>query len=222
MILLDLQTARGLLDILALLLLVTGLGLVLVRRLDNAIWLLAGQGVLLASAAAVVACTLGSAHAFVAVAITVVVKVIVVPWIMLAALREVRVRREIEVVVSSRLSLLLAIGLVLVAYYVVGPISVAGEFLTRNALPAAVSMLLLGLLTMLIRKKALSQVVGIVAMENGLYLMAVVATNGLPLAVELGVAIDLVVAVLVMGFVVRQIHRTFDTINTDRLQMLRG
>ncbi len=222
MVLLDLQTAQGLLDSLALLLLVTALGMVLVRRLDNGIRLLAVQGVLLACAAAVVALTVGGGHAFVAVAITVAIKVIAVPGILLSALREVRVKREIEVVVAPRLAMMLAIGLVLVAYYVVGPISVAGGFLTRNALPAAVSMLLLGLLTMLIRKKALSQVVGIVAMENGLYLMAVVATNGLPLAVELGVAIDLLVAVLVMGFVVRQIHRTFDTINTDRLQMLRG
>ena len=75
---------------------------------------------------------------------------------------------------------------------------------------------------MLIRKKALSQIIGIVSMENGLYLMAVVATHGLPLAVELGVAIDLVTGVLVMGLFARQIHRTFDTINTDRLRALRG
>lgn len=222
MVLLDLQTSQRLLDSLALLLLVTGLGLVLVRRLDKAIQLLALQGGLLACAAAVVALSLGSGHAFVAVAITVAIKVVAVPVILFSALREVRVKREIETVVSSRQALLLAIGLVLVAYYVAGPLSVAGGFLTRNALPAAVSMLLLGLLTMLIRKKALSQVVGIVAMENGLYLMAVVATNGLPLAVELGVAVDLVVAVLVMGVVVRQIHQIFDTINTDHLQMLRG
>ena len=59
-------------------------------------------------------------------------------------------------------------------------------------------------------------------MENGLYLMAVVATQGLPLAVELGVAIDLAVGVLVMGIFARQIHRTFDTINTDHLRTLRG
>ncbi len=222
MVLFELQAAQRLLDSLSLLLLATALGLVLVRRLDTAIKLLALQGGLLACAAAVVALSLGSAHAFVAVAVTVAVKAVAVPAILLYALREVRVKREIEVVVAPRESLLLAIGLVLVAYYVVGSLSVEGGFLTRNALPAAVSMLLLGLLTMLIRKKALTQVVGIVAMENGLYLMAVVATNGLPLAVELGLAVDLLVAVLVMGVVVRQIHRVFDSIDTDRLQMLRG
>ncbi|MHB0869248.1 MAG: NADH-quinone oxidoreductase subunit K [Chloroflexota bacterium] len=222
MLILDLQAARGLLDILALLLLATSLGLTSVRRLDSAIRLLAGQGLLLACAAAVVALASGSGHAYLAVLITVAIKVLAVPGILLSALREVRIKREIELVVTPRQLLLLAIGLVLVAYYGVSPIQVAGEFITRNALPAAVSMMLLGLLTMLIRKKALSQIVGIVAIENGLYLMAVVATNGLPLAVELGVAVDLAVGVLVMGVVARQIHRTFDTINTDRLQTLKG
>ncbi len=222
MVLLDLKTAHGLLDSLALLLLATALGLVLVRRLDNAIRLLAGQGVLLACAAATVAMSSGDLHSFAAMIITVAIKAVVVPGILLSALREVRIKREIEAVVAPRIALVLAIGLVLVAYYVASPLAVAGEFATRNALPAALSMLLLGLLTMLIRKKALSQVAGIVAMENGLYLMAVVATNGLPLAVELGVAVDLAVGVLVMGFLARLIHRTFDSINTDLLQMLRG
>jgi hydrogenase-4 membrane subunit HyfE len=113
-------------------------------------------------------------------------------------------------------------ALVLIAYYVVGPLHASDDSLTRNALPAALSMLLIGLFTMLIRKQALSQVIGIVAMENGLYLMAVVATRGLPLAVELGLAVDLAVGVLVMGILVRRIHRAFGTINTDHLRTLRG
>ncbi len=218
----DLQTAQGLLDSLALLLLATALGSVLLRRLEDSIRLLAGQGALLAAAAVVVALATGSPHAFIAVGLTVLVKVLVVPGILLFALREVRIKREIETVLPQRPALLLAIGLVLVAYYVVGPLRPLDGFLTRNALPAAISMLLIGIFTMLIRKKALSQVAGIVAMENGLYLMAVVATHGLPLAVELGVAVDLAVGVLVMGIVAREIHRTFDTINTDHLQTLRG
>ena len=222
MILLDLQTAQRLLDTLALLLLATALGSVPIRRMRSSIRLLTGQGLLLAAAAAVVALATGSPHAYFAVALTVAVKVLVVPGILLYALREVRVKREMEMVLPPRPAMLLAIGLVIVAYYVAGPLRTMDGFLTRNALPAALSMLLVGLFTMLIRKKALSQVVGIVAMENGLYLMTVVATQGLPLAVEMGVAIDLAVGVLVMGIVARQIHRTFDSINTDHLQTLRG
>ncbi|MBI2955214.1 MAG: hydrogenase [Chloroflexi bacterium] len=218
----DVESARGLLNVVSLLLLLTAPASVLLRRLGDSIVLLAGQGALLAAAAAVVALATGTSHAYVAVAITVAIKVLAVPGILLLVLREVTIKKEVEAVISQRLALLLAIGLVLVAYYIAGPLAPQEGFVTGNSLPAAVSMLLIGLLNMLTRKKAISQVIGIVAMENGLYLMAVTATQGLPLAVELGVGIDLVVGVMVMGFVTREIHRTFNTINTDRLQTLRG
>lgn len=222
MIVLDVETARRILDNLALLLLATALWSVLVRRLDSSIRLLALQGLLLAAAAATVALTTGTGHAYIAVGITLAIKVVAVPGILLFVLREVRIKREVEVVLARRFALPLAIGLVLVAFHVVGPLEGLDGLLGRQALPAAVAMLLIGLLNMLIRKKALSQIIGIVTMENGLYLMAVVATQGLPLAVELGVAADLVTGVLVMSLYTRQIHRTFDTINTDRLRTLRG
>lgn len=93
MILLDNQAARGLLDTLALLLLATALGSVLVRRLEHSIRLLAAQGVLLAAAAAVVALATGTTHALIAAALTLAVKVVVVPGILLFAQREVRVTK---------------------------------------------------------------------------------------------------------------------------------
>lgn len=222
MILIELDDARGILDAIALLLLATALGSVLIRRLHRSVHLLALQGLFLAAAAAVVAAATGTAHAYLAVAITILVKVLIVPAVLMFALREVRLKREVGSVLAKRPAFLLAMGLVMVSYYVVSPLQAMEGFLTRNALPAALAMLLIGLFNMLIRKTALNQVVGIVAMENGLYSMAIVATQGLPLAVELGVAIDLAVLVLVMGVVVRQIHRTFDTINVDSLRTLRG
>jgi len=220
--LIDFQTARTLLDNISLLLLAAAVGSVLLRKLDSSIRLLAAQGLLLAAGAGVVAMATGTVHAYVAVALTLLIKVLVVPAILLHALREVRIKRETEAVLSRRITLPIAIGLVFVAYYVAGPYNDLDGLLARNALPAAVSMLFIGLLSMLTQKKALSQVIGIVAMENGLYLMAVVATQGLPLAVELGVAVDVVVGVLVMGMFARLIHRTFDTIDTDHLRALRG
>lgn len=218
----DLETARALLNNISLLLLATALVSVFIRRLDSLIHLLAAQGLLLAGAAAAVALTTGTVHSYLAVAITLLIKALIVPGVLLFVLREVRIKREIEAVVSQRLAVLLAIALVLVSYYAVGPLVSRDGSLAGNALPAAVSMLLISFLSMLIRKKAISQVVGIVAMENGLYLLAVVATQGLPLAVELGVAVDVVVGVIVMGVVARRIHRTFNSINTDNLRMLRG
>lgn len=222
MILIDVDAARILMDSIALLLLATALASVVTRKLASSIRLLAVQGLLLAAAAATVALATGAAHSYLAVGITLAVKVLAVPGILLYALREVRIKREVDAAVSRRLALPIAVALVLVAYYVTGPFNSLDGLLARNALPAAVSMLFIGLLSMLTHKKALSQIIGIVAMENGLYLMAVVATDGLPLAVELGIAVDVVIGVLVMGMFTRQINQTFDTINTDHLRALRG
>lgn len=220
--LIDEYTAGELLDRAALLLLAIAFVSVMVRRLDSSIRLLAAQGVVLALAATAVALAEGSVHAWFAVALTVSVKAVFVPAVLARALRGSRIRNEVEMVLPVKTALLLGIGLVLVAFYVVEPLGPLGAFRTANALPAAVSVLFLGLLNMLTRRKALCQIVGLVTMENGLYLIAIAATKGLPLAVELGIAVDLAVGVAIMSIFARQIHHAFDTTNTDRLRSLRG
>ena len=82
--------------------------------------------------------------------------------------------------------------------------------------------MLLGLLAMLVQRGALGQVIGLVTMENGLYFAAVAATHGLPFVVELGVAVDALVAVVVMTLLSRRMHDTLGTTNTDLLRSLRG
>ncbi|MBI4496902.1 MAG: hypothetical protein HY689_03255 [Chloroflexi bacterium] len=219
---LDPETTRSLLDALAVVLLGITLGSVLAHRLDHAIFLLAAQGIILTGAATVAALAGGGSHGAAAVALTLAVKVLGIPGVLLFALREVHAPREMEVTLPYRLALPVAVGLVLVAYRVVGPLGPLDAFGTHNALPVSIAMLLVGLFTMLIRKKALSQVGGLVTMENGIYFAALTATHGLPLPVELGIALDLLVGVAVMALVSRQIHRAFATTDTDRLRSLRG
>ena len=220
--LLDASVARDAVDALALCLLATGLFSTLLHRLSSFITLVVVQGLLLSGCAAVVAVTTGELHAYLALAVTIVVKVLGVPAILTFALRRVRQRREIEPVISHKLAFVVAVGLALLAYLVAGPIARAGSQTAPNALPAAVTLLLLGLFTMAIRGAALTQVVGLVMAENGIYLAAVAVTRGLPLAVELGVGVDILVGVLVMGLVARQIDLTFASTSTDRLRALRG
>jgi hydrogenase-4 component E len=222
MLTLSTDVPRNILDLLASLLLVTALLSVLVRRIAYAIVLLAGQGVLLASAAGVVALTSGEVHAYIATAATLVVKGVGIPWLLSYALRDVRLKYEVAMLVPPNLALPIAAALVLVAYEVTGGLGPLDAYSTHNVMPAAVAMLLVGLFTMLVRKKAISQVISLVAMENGVYLAAVVAIRGLPLTVEVGIALDLLMAVVVMGMVIREISRIFETINTDRLAKLRG
>jgi hydrogenase-4 component E len=216
------DTARSALDTLALLLLATAIGLVMAYRIDYAIALLAAQGALLTTVAATSALVELGLHTVLAAVVTFAVKVVAIPLVLRRSLRPVALKREVEFVISPRLALLVAVALVFVAYYVAGPLGVLDDRFSPNALPAALALLLIGLFCMLTRRTALSQVIGLVCLENGIYLAAIIATNGLPLVVELGVAIDVLIGVVVMTEVSRELHRTFDTINTDRLRSLRG
>lgn len=216
------DTARSILDTLALFLLASALGLVLAYRIDYSIGLLGIQGLLLTAVAATSALVEFSLHTVLALLVTFAVKVVAIPLVLRRSLRPIALKHESEFVIAPRLALLAAIGLVFVAYYVASPLRVLDQRFSPNALPAALGLLLIGLFCMLTRRTALSQVIGLVCLENGIYFAAIIATNGLPLAVELGVAIDVLIGVVVMTEVSREMHRTFDTINTDRLRSLRG
>jgi hydrogenase-4 component E len=202
-----------------------GLALIgtIVRRLDLAIWLLATQGVALSLGAGAVALAEGAWRPWAAFMVALLVKAIAIPVILHTLLRRITLRREVETVVPIKLAFPLGIGLVLVAYYALGRVSAggAGRFDAPNALPAALALQLLGLFVMVTRKKALTQVIGLVTMENGIYLATVAATGSLPFLVEFGVAMDVLTGVAVMGLVIHEINRLFGEINTDRLQALR-
>lgn len=219
---LDAATARAWIDTVSLLLMATALASTLLLRIESFVRLLAIQGILLGAAAGVVALSAGDLHAYLALAVTLAVKAVGVPLALTYALRRVGRRGGAGTVVARKLLFVLAVALALLAFYVTGPIARTEAGATPNALPSAMALLLVGLLTMCTRKTALAQVVGLVMLENGIYLAALVVTRGLPLAVELGVAVDILVGVLVMGLVVQQIERTFASMDTDRLRALRG
>jgi hydrogenase-4 component E len=212
----------GIIDALAVGLLATALLSVAVRRLDAAIWLLVTQALILAGVAGAITAVTGATHVLVATGLTLVIKGIVLPLVLFRVLRGVRVRQEVELVVPIQVALLIAVGIIFVSYHAVGAFGLPGVVPSRHALPVAVALMLIGLGLMIGRRKALSQVVGLIIMENGVYLAALIATTGLPLAVELGVAFDLLVGVLLLGVFSHRINETFDTINTDRLRALRG
>ncbi|MGH2559526.1 MAG: NADH-quinone oxidoreductase subunit K [Thermomicrobiales bacterium] len=196
----------------------------ILRHLESAIWLLVAQGVLLGVAAGAAALAEMEWRAWAAFAAAVVVKAVAIPLILRHVLRRIAVPREVETVIPLKVAFPMAVGLVLVAYHAIEPFTRAasGGFDAPNALPAALGLLLLGLFTMVIRKKALTQVIGLVTMENGLYLAAVAATGGLPFAVEFGVALDVLTGVAIMALVMHEINRMFGDVNIDRLRALRG
>lgn len=217
-------TAGSVIDAAALGLLALALAGTIVRHLETAILLLAAQGILLALAAGAAALSEMEWRTWAAFAVAVMVKTFVIPGILWLVLNRMAVKRDIESVLPVKLAFPLAAALVPIAYRAIEPFTddSLSAYQAANALPVALALLLIGLFTMVTRKKALTQVIGLVTMENGLYLAAVAATHGLPFAVEFGVAMDVLTGVAVMGLVIHEINRLFGTTNVDRLQTLRG
>lgn len=192
------------------------------HRLKDIVLLLTVQAVMLAGVSAVVASVSGIMHVYFAAGITLVVKGILIPAVLLYILKKIVVAPKVESFFSMRASLVISLILVIISYYVAGPDLISEGPLTKNGLPISVSLALIGLFIMVSRKKALMQVIGLITMENGLYLMTVSATYGMPLMVEIGIFFDLLVGVIIMGVLAYRINQTFDTINTDKLNNLKG
>jgi hydrogenase-4 component E len=208
-------------NLLALAAVALALLLIASRRLNLVIILLGAQSIVLGAMAGLVALASVSLHIGIAAALAILVKGLLVPRILFLVLDRIRVRREIEPVVPGKVALVLAAGLIVLAYWVTRPLRLPTITGAEHALPAAVALMLLGGLVMVTRRKAISQIAGLMVMENGLYLAAMVVTAGMPLMVELGVFFDVLIGVLVMGIIAFRINQTFDTINVDRLRRLK-
>lgn len=214
--------AGSLIDALAVLLIATSIGMVGARRLRELILLLAAQSLLLGVVALTVAFSTGNWHIYIAAALTFTVKVVAIPAYLFWVLRRIRIAGNLAEILPRKGSLIIALTLVLLVYWQVSYVHVPTAIVSVHALPAAVSLVLLGMLLMLIRSKALTQIVGLMCMENGLYLFAMSTTYGMPIVVELGVLFDILVAVLLMGVFAFRINNTFDTINVNTMRDLKG
>jgi hydrogenase-4 component E len=113
-----------------------------------------------------------------------------------------------------------AVGLVIFSYWLVLPIVQQELLFTRNILAVSLALVLIGLLMMVFRQQAIAQVLGFMSMENGLFLAAVSATGGMPLVVELGVAFDVLVAMVLFGVFFFRIRESIDSLDVDRLNQL--
>ena len=130
-------------------------------------------------------------------------------------------QRELQPYVNVVTSLLLSGLLVLLAYVIARPLVLVSDSPTRGGLPLAMGLVFVGLFVVITRKNALAQIVGFLVMENGIALLAVLATFGIPIIVELGVFLDVLMGFLVMQVFVYHIHSTFESIDVDQLNELK-
>ncbi|MEK9172896.1 MAG: hydrogenase, partial [Nitrospirota bacterium] len=208
-------------DLCAALLLLTCFAIVAQRRLSACVDLFALQSAFLAVTAALVAFLTGIHHIYIAALLTVIIKVIIIPRILKKVIERLNVTRELVLNVNIPPALLICGALVILAFYITQPIISLGFLLTKDSLAISLAIVLIGFFTMIARKKAVTQVVGFLVMENGLFLGATAAAYGMPLIVELGVFFDVLVAGLIIGIFTHRLQDTFDSVDTSKLTELK-
>lgn len=192
------------------------------RRVDTAIRVIIMQGVLLTAATVTLGLVTGGHEVYFAALLTLIVKAGIIPYVLHWVQGRVQTDRETKSFVNIKMSLVICSALVVLAAAVTGRVLGDAPVLTATALPTAVSMMLIGLFIMVSRKLAVMQILGLLVMENGIYLAGIGTATGLPLVVELGIFLDFLVGVLIMGILTFRINQTFDHVDTDNLKNLRG
>ena len=160
-------------------------------------------------------------HLYVTAGIALLFKAVVIPVALHRIIRRLGIHREIETVVGTGLTMLAGIGLVALSMVVMLHVTAAANPLAREDLAFALSVVLLGLLMMVTRRNAVSQVTGFMSLENGLVLAATGA-QGMPLVVEISVAFSILIAFIVIGIFLFRIRERFDTVDVQALDRFRG
>lgn len=216
------EIGAQLVPLMAALMLVVQLLLVVENMLLTGVRLYAIQSFFLACIAGVVAYSNNAAHVYVVAVLTLIGKVIFLPWLLNRQVRRIDIVQEIEPLLNAPASMLLCGCFTLMGYVVARPFT-SLERLGNNTLAIAITLVLTGFFLMFNRRKAISQVLALLTVENGVMLAAVALTTyGMPLVVEFGVFFDVLIAVMILGILVYRIRETFASMDTSKLNQLKG
>ena len=201
--------------------LVLSFALLYQRRLFGVIKIYALQALLLAAAAAWQAHAQQASHLYITAGIALVFKAMVIPIALHRIILYLNIHRTLETALGVGPTMVVGVALVALSILLVLPVTAASGALTRESLAAALSVVLLGLLMMITRRNAVSQVVGFMSMENGL-ILAAVGVKGMPLVVELSIAFSVMVAFIIFGIFFFHIRERFDTLDIHDMERFRG
>ncbi|WKJ89312.1 formate hydrogenlyase [Methylomonas montana] len=189
-------------------------------RLLRLIFVFALQGLLLTLTTAVAAYSLNNHHLYISAALTMILKVAFIPWMLRRQVLHMHMDRDVEALKNKTAVMLVGASLMVFSYYILHPIVQTSSTIMVNALAVSLSVVLLGMLLMISHRQAVAHVVGFMSIENGLFFAAIVATNGMPMVVELGVAFDVLVAAVLFGIFFFHIRTSIDSLDVDRLNRL--
>jgi hydrogenase-4 component E len=191
------------------------------RRILSLIHLFTMQGATLALATAVVGYVTDQHHLYLSAGLTFALKVLLIPWLLHRVIDRLGIRWDVETLINIPTTMLIGIGVVIFSFNLAIPISHLSSSLASGTLGIALACVLLSFLMMITRAKAVPQVIGFLAMENGLFFAATSATHGMPMVVELGIALDVLVGVLILGVFMFQIREQFDSLDIRNLEKLK-
>jgi hydrogenase-4 component E len=192
------------------------------KALFTAIRLYGAQSFLLGIVAATIALSEGRHDLYVTAALTVALKGLLIPWFLMRVIDRIGIRREIEPFLNVPVSLLVCVGLTVVGYRVSTGFPEGVRGVSHHLIGVALSLLLIGLFLMVTRKKAISQILALMMIENAVFLVAAGITTGMPFVVELGISFDVILAVLILGVMVGRIVDRFESMDVSRLSKLKG
>ncbi len=207
-------------EILTMLLLFTALLLARVSRLKTAVYIILAQSFMTALACAAVGIETGAGHMYLAAVFTAIIKVWLIPYALLNMVEKLKNEREDHPFVNINYSAVGACISIVLSYNLIDQaLPGAGS---RDTLASAIAMTLIGLLLIMTRRQAIMQIVGLITMENGIYLVGLSVTKGLPLIIELGIFFDVLVAVVVLVILTHRLKLSGISTDTSMLKKLKG
>lgn len=210
-----------LINLFAAVLLLLAFAMISQRRILSLIHLFTLQGAALAAATALVGYATHQPHLYLSAGLTVALKVFLIPWLLHRVIDRLNVRWDVETLINIPTTMLIGILLVIFAFYLALPISQLSSSIARGTLGIALACMLMSFMMMITRSKAVPQVIGFLSMENGLFFAATAATYGMPMVVELGIALDVLVGIFILGVFMFQIREQFDSLDIRHLEKLK-
>jgi hydrogenase-4 component E len=213
--------ALQVLNLLAAVLLLLTFAMLSQRRILSLIHLFTLHGATMVTAALLVAYLTHDTHLYFSAILTFVLKVVLIPWILHKLIIRLNVKWDVEPLINVPATMLIGIVLVIIAFNLALPIARLSDSVAHGTLGIALACILLSLMMMITRSKAVPQVIGFLSMENGLFFAATAATNGMPMIVELGVALAVLGGILILGVFMFQIREQFEDMDIHNLEKLK-
>ena len=187
------------------------------RRMSSLVRIFALEGILLTASTLAISILSSEMHLLISALFTFLFKVILLPTILFRLLNRLKIRGEVEVLVNVPSTMVIGLGIVVFSFILAAPISEHASTVSKGLIGVGLASLLLSFLMMITRRKALTQVLGFLGMENALFFSAINATYGMPMVVELGVAFDVLVGTFVFGIFFFRIRETFESLDLKHL-----